>query len=41
MIDHKEHVPHMQACFKEIKADTSESFLETFEVGSKYCISAI
>lgn len=36
LIDHKEESAHMQAFFKEIKADTPESFLESFEVGGKY-----
>jgi quinol monooxygenase YgiN len=36
MIDHKENSPHMQNFFKEIKADTEESFLESFEVDGKY-----
>lgn len=32
LIDHKEKSPHMQAFFKEIKADTKDSFLESFEI---------
>jgi quinol monooxygenase YgiN len=36
MIDHKENSLHMQNFFKEIKADTEESFLESFEVDGKY-----
>lgn len=32
LIDHKEKSPHMQKFFKEIKADTQDSFLESFEV---------
>lgn len=32
LIDHKEKSPHMQKFFNEIKADTQDSFLESFEV---------
>lgn len=32
LIDHKEKSPHMQKFFKEIKADTQDSYLESFEV---------
>ena len=32
LIDHKEKSAHMQTFFKEIKADTQDSFLESFEV---------
>lgn len=32
LIDHKENSAHMQKFFKEIKADTQDSFLESFEV---------
>ncbi|MFZ4715546.1 MAG: putative quinol monooxygenase [Bacteriovoracaceae bacterium] len=32
LIDHKEKSVHMQKFFKEIKADTQDSFLESFEV---------
>ena len=32
LIDHKEKSPHMQKFFKDIKADTQDSFLESFEV---------
>lgn len=32
LIDHKEKSSHMQAFFKEIKADTKDSFLESFEI---------
>jgi quinol monooxygenase YgiN len=32
LIDHKEKSIHMQKFFKEIKADTKDSFLESFEV---------
>ncbi len=32
LIDHKEKSAHMQNFFKEIKADTTDSFLESFEV---------
>lgn len=32
LIDHKEKSAHMQKFFKEIKADTADSFLESFEV---------
>lgn len=35
LVDHKENAPHMKAFFKEIKADQSDSFLESFEVGGK------
>lgn len=36
LIDHKENASHMKAFFKEINADTKDSFLESFEVGGKY-----
>jgi quinol monooxygenase YgiN len=32
LIEHKEKSAHMQKFFKEIKAETSDSFLESFEV---------
>lgn len=32
LIEHKEKSKHMQKFFKEIKADTTNSFLESFEV---------
>ncbi|MFY7994376.1 MAG: putative quinol monooxygenase [Bacteriovoracaceae bacterium] len=32
LVDHKEKSAHMQAFFKEIKADTKDSYLESFEV---------
>lgn len=32
LVDHKEKSVHMQAFFKEIKAGTPDSFLESFEV---------
>jgi quinol monooxygenase YgiN len=36
MIDHKENSSHMKAFFKEIKADTEGTFIESFEVGGNY-----
>jgi len=36
MIDHKEKSPHMKLFFKEIKADTKNSYIEKFEVDGKY-----
>lgn len=32
LVDHKEKSAHMQKFFKEIKADSADSFLESFEV---------
>ncbi|MFZ4712564.1 MAG: putative quinol monooxygenase [Bacteriovoracaceae bacterium] len=32
LVDHKEKSAHMQKFFKEIKTDTENSFLESFEV---------
>lgn len=36
LVDHKEKSQHMKNFFKEIKADTSESYLESFIVDGKY-----
>ena len=36
LIDHKENSPHMKAFFQEIKADTEDSYLESFELDGKY-----
>jgi len=38
LIDHKENSLHMKEFFKEIHADTPESFLESFEVAGDYAI---
>ena len=36
MVDHKENSSHMKKFFKEIKADTKDSYIEKFEVDGKY-----
>lgn len=36
LIDHKEDAPHMKKFFSDIKADTKDTFLESFEVSGKY-----
>lgn len=36
LIDHKEKSQHMKDFFQEIKADTPDSFLESFEAGGSY-----
>lgn len=36
LIDHKENAPHMKKFFNDIKADTKDSFLLSFEVSGKY-----
>ena len=36
MIDHKENSSHMKSFFKEIKADSAATYLESFQVDGKY-----
>ncbi|MBY0518128.1 MAG: antibiotic biosynthesis monooxygenase [Bacteriovoracaceae bacterium] len=36
LIDHKEKSPHMRVFFDEIKANTSDSYLESFEVRGQH-----
>lgn len=36
LIDHKENAVHMKKFFKDIKADTDETYLESFSATGKY-----
>jgi quinol monooxygenase YgiN len=36
LIDHKANSPHMKEFFKEINADSPETFIEEFKVSGKY-----
>ena len=38
MIDHKENAPHMKEFFSEIKAESEDGYVESFEVDGKWVL---